>query len=556
VAVVQISQIQHRRGQENSGSGIPQLASGELGWAIDTQRLFIGNGAVSEGAPNVGNSELLTQHTDIFALIDTYVYNGDNGVIQTGLTPNAPVQRVLQSRLDDRVSSRNFGLLGDGSDETATFQRAVNQLFLNDATKGTAQSRVILYVEPGEYLFSSQIYLPPYTHLQGAGIGATVFTSTSNTSVFRTVNSASTPGNPANDATTTTINQSKYIKLSGMSIVSTNLSTALHLVNCTDSTFEDIRFEGDWESSDLSGISFIPRNAEVGQLLPLVSNAAVTMDALSTPVTCARNKFINCQFSGFAYAAQSKYDVFSNTFDTCVFENLGYGVVLGYGLFGVVTQVTGPVFNIVTNSEFNNIERHGVWVANGTKNFSLHNRFTDVGNEGGTAANAQYSIIQFDSVNNISDNDKFDRFQELSYDVGFPASPFVPDVGGYVSKTDSDFFRLEIGQVNFTPIELFKLPAASDTAYDVEYFYRSNTQNALRHGTLSVSVNYNAGASELVDDYNFNGDTTFINSLVFTSAVVDKDSDSNLDTLVIYYTNNITNDDGEILIRVKTISIV
>ena len=48
MAVVQISRIQHRRG---TFTDLPQLAAGELGWAIDEQRLFIGNGPVSEGAP-------------------------------------------------------------------------------------------------------------------------------------------------------------------------------------------------------------------------------------------------------------------------------------------------------------------------------------------------------------------------------------------------------------------------------------------------------------------------------------------------------------------------
>jgi len=58
VAVVQISRIQIRRGQKNTGTGLPQLASGELGWAIDSQELYIGNGAVSEGAPAVGNTNI------------------------------------------------------------------------------------------------------------------------------------------------------------------------------------------------------------------------------------------------------------------------------------------------------------------------------------------------------------------------------------------------------------------------------------------------------------------------------------------------------------------
>ena len=61
MAIVSISKIQIRRGRANSGTGLPQLSSGEMAWAIDTKELFIGNGAVSEGAPFVGNTRILTE---------------------------------------------------------------------------------------------------------------------------------------------------------------------------------------------------------------------------------------------------------------------------------------------------------------------------------------------------------------------------------------------------------------------------------------------------------------------------------------------------------------
>jgi hypothetical protein len=61
MAIVSISRIQQRRGRKFSGTGLPQLASGELGWAIDSQELYIGNGSVAEGAPHVGNTRLLTE---------------------------------------------------------------------------------------------------------------------------------------------------------------------------------------------------------------------------------------------------------------------------------------------------------------------------------------------------------------------------------------------------------------------------------------------------------------------------------------------------------------
>ena len=55
MAVIQISKIQHRRGLN---ADLPQLSSAELGWVIDQRKLFIGNGTTSEGAPQVGNTEI------------------------------------------------------------------------------------------------------------------------------------------------------------------------------------------------------------------------------------------------------------------------------------------------------------------------------------------------------------------------------------------------------------------------------------------------------------------------------------------------------------------
>jgi hypothetical protein len=64
VAIVQISRITNRKGlQEN----LPQLAGAELGWSIDQRRLFIGNGTLEEGAPVIGNTEILTEFSDIVA---------------------------------------------------------------------------------------------------------------------------------------------------------------------------------------------------------------------------------------------------------------------------------------------------------------------------------------------------------------------------------------------------------------------------------------------------------------------------------------------------------
>ena len=63
MAIVQISRITQRKGLTED---LPQpLAGAELGWAIDQRRLFIGNGELADGAPVVGNTEILTEFSDI-----------------------------------------------------------------------------------------------------------------------------------------------------------------------------------------------------------------------------------------------------------------------------------------------------------------------------------------------------------------------------------------------------------------------------------------------------------------------------------------------------------
>ena len=62
MAIVQISRITNRKGlQEN----LPQLAGAELGWSIDSRRLFIGNGTLQEHAPVIGNTEILTEFSEV-----------------------------------------------------------------------------------------------------------------------------------------------------------------------------------------------------------------------------------------------------------------------------------------------------------------------------------------------------------------------------------------------------------------------------------------------------------------------------------------------------------
>jgi hypothetical protein len=207
MAVVQISRIQVRRGKENSGSGLPQLASGEMAWSIDAQNLWIGNGSVAEGAPKVGNTKILTQNDlgsngNILDLI-TYQYKKNDFSIVTGSAgANFPFIRDIQQKLDEvQTSVTDFGALGDGiTDDTASIQLAINQLFLNAINLTDTASRVTLFFPAGKYIITSTLSVPSYASLVGAGKDKTIiqFNNTNSTPgpVFQFVNDTSTPGNP------------------------------------------------------------------------------------------------------------------------------------------------------------------------------------------------------------------------------------------------------------------------------------------------------------------------------------------------------------------------
>jgi hypothetical protein len=207
MAVVQISRIQVRRGKENSGSGLPQLASGEMAWSVDAQNLWIGNGSVAEGAPFVGNTKILTQNDlssngNILDLI-SYQYKKNDYTIVTGTQgANYPYIRGLQSKLDEiQTSVRDFGALGDGvTDDTAAIQLAINQLFLNNLNLSSYSGRITLKFPPGNYIISATIYVPSFTSIEGSGKNKTViqFNNTKSTPgpVFQFVNDTATPGVP------------------------------------------------------------------------------------------------------------------------------------------------------------------------------------------------------------------------------------------------------------------------------------------------------------------------------------------------------------------------
>jgi len=183
MAILQLSRITHRKGLDED---LPQLAGAELGWVLDNRKLYIGNGEIVDGAPVTGNTEILTEFSDILGLSATYTYKGAAGgyVVETGESSTS-VYRSMQAKFDDFASVKDFGAFGDsddagnGTDDTDAINRALQQLFCYDVdpalnSKNNPQARRSLYFPAGIYKVTGKIKVPPHAKLWGEGLTSSI----------------------------------------------------------------------------------------------------------------------------------------------------------------------------------------------------------------------------------------------------------------------------------------------------------------------------------------------------------------------------------------------
>jgi hypothetical protein len=546
MAVVQISRVQVRRGRKNSGTSVPQLASGEVGWAIDSQELFIGNGSIQEGAPYVGNTKILTEHDNILDLALQYEYKRTLGTIQTGPTAGTPIQRTFQQRLDDTVSTRSFGTIGGGSynvstdaytfttDDTAALQRAIDQLYINGIPAGeyvSESNRIVLNIEPGIYKISASIKVPPYVVLKGAGKDKTVIVQTANAPVFQTVGSP-TVGvvGYVTLVNMTTSNQPKFIEVSGMTLRSTqSMSPVMILDSTTNSNFNNVKFQSSFDLMTSTKVE---------------TDSCVQLRATSGVITSRDNMFVNCDFVNASYAVNSTFDIVSNIFDNCFFYNLGQGVLFGQAIDPYTPgQQEGPRSNSFLNSHFDLINEHGINILAGRNNLSQGNKYFKVGNDGGNSSTAAYSIIHFGQGSNVSDNDYFQRSEELTNKTGFRDYRYISEVSG-VAHSNHKYNLQVLIQASAINSTFARLPGNASSRINLHYIYRSQSTMVVRHGTLYITVDKFNNAVKLTDEYDITGNPARFESLSFTATLQDQPvlpaivGDGNKETVYIKYTNN------------------
>ena len=319
--IVQISRIQHRRGKR---ADLPQLAAGELGYVIDEQRLFIGNGTVADGAPAVGNTEIMTAGSSAFTTALSYVYKGylgDSTPITTGASGD--VSRTLQQRLDDYISVKAFGAVGDDSTaDLSAIQRAIDEVY-SDTDQDDTRARRILFFPAGIYRIDGSITIPPFAHLVGEGPDKTIFRNSGNNPVAVTEDDDGQVFGSIGGSSATTPTQ---IQIEGITFRNTVAYGGVSIDNATKVYFNNCKFTGSYASGGSDA-----------------SNSKGVSVRSTTALPCENIVFNQCQFTKFARLVDLSFDVTQVNFNNCDFNTSFYGAIIGEQMDGSTNGLTkGP----------------------------------------------------------------------------------------------------------------------------------------------------------------------------------------------------------------------
>jgi len=495
VAIVQISRIQQRQGLQTD---LPQLAGGEMGWAVDSRKLYIGNGTLAQGAPVIGNTEILTEFSDILEFASTYTYQGAAAgyIVQTGPTATAPVSQSLQSRLDSYAVVTDFGAVGDGvTDCTDAINRALYQLYCRQSN---TQIRRGLFFPAGVYLVTETILVPPYAFLYGEGSQSSIIKldvasdiSTLNSYVVRTADSMQQFG--ANIGTNSATPPTD-ISISDMGFQSLQVTDICLIDQATNCNFNNVSFTGPITAS------------QIADPLQRGDIAGVRFNSTASLITTNIN-FSQCQFSNLTYGVYTGEKMRDAAFTDCLFETLFQGVYLGGPT--IDSAIGGPQGCAIIHCTFNLVYDSGITFDDVSLNISGYNSFYDVANNfGGDLGTPFAPVIYINSSNNVSIGDMFARTDAA--DLIYPRV----QLNGTASTSLENGSRLRVGTYSReagieqnlegaqTGATLTQINTVLTSAFKLDYTFKRG--NAQRYGTVTVLGNPTLSYS---DDYTENSST-------------------------------------------------
>ncbi len=550
MAILQISRITARKGLVED---LPQpLAGAELGWATDERRLFIGNGPLEDGAPVVGNTEILTEFSDILSFAGQYTYKGEAAgyTAQTGVTSGSPVSQSIQSRLDSYAVITDFGATGDGqTDDTAAINRALFQLY---CVQANSQIRRSLFFPAGNYIITDSILIPPFACLYGEGSNSSILDFqvqnwAANTAYAQGVLVYYVPGSAYYRSLVS-------VPATGVAITNPVYWTAESLPSYVTQTADSLQQTGVNIATngaiaptniEITSIGIRTNQLNTGMLIDKAQQCSFTLmtmtgplltgdlnvsvddtravDWLSTPsLPCTQINFDNCKFSGFTYGINTDQQIRGATVSNSDFDTLYQGAVLG-GASPSNGGATGVKF--ISNS-FDNIYEQGLVFNNVSLNSSGYNIFYDVGNHFNGTTLPSTAVITIDAINNVSVGDMFQRTtvysgtfpriqlynsvtQTVPASIGVDSAAQI-QMGSFVRETGTQG-TLSAGAVSTT---LFTVSSVQIKAFKMDYTITRET--SARTGTITVVNDADDSAGDglsFTDDYVENSDTDVILSV-------------------------------------------
>jgi hypothetical protein len=530
MAVIEIARIQVRRGQENQ-TGMPQLDSGEFGWAEDTENLYIGK-RIADGAVDDTNTRILTENdlTNIFAFISStstsavyYKYRADVSYINA-------VSQSVQKKLDDQFPSlTDYGVVAQstGTDITAAFAAAIADIFYNSGPTSNARkdARRTLKIPAGSYVVSNLISLPPYTKIVGEGHGLTTITVTSPNGLFKTVDADGNDYDSLNMQTS--LKPARDVHIEGMTIQFTATlaintgSSLIRLDNVTDARVKDCVLaigNFDWDSNVTT--STYNSASAIGISIRGNYGSGVVGDT----VPCKNVYIENCKFSNIGTGTYIAGTVVRPVITDNVYNRCIRGIIVEAG-----NAYQGPSNGTITDNRFQNIEQQAILIkgynTDQRSNFlSSNNYFINVGNGDvtqlsvdnisgrvGTVADST-STIFFGPAGNKTVNDYFHRrdVANATTNTDFYYSPLVV---GSTSIDDDSTYTKNINTASSLSISsstsITKFPVTGGDQYiKVRYLltgtnWVTRLKSGLhRKGELDINLT-NAGNSQITDSYNY-----------------------------------------------------